>query len=547
MKVFAAKIPDPLKLGTAFGLMGLLLLCLLPGVLLRHPWPLDELRYLEVVREMIRSGDYLGLQLGGQPYTHKLPLLFWEVAGLGRLTGLEMAARLIPFAHAILLVLGTYRLVGALGGPRRLALRAAALLALSPGTFYLGQMFFFDVPLAAALVWFVSLAAPSIRADRPIPWFAWLLLGLALFLKGPVALLQGVPPIIALVLVWRGRRGLRPNFSTGMGVLLVLLPIAFWVLALWRHLPAEAFDELVFGQTGKRLSGSMGHRKPLWFYLPVLVFFLFPWGTRLLGARDPEQERGWTQVPRALLLTVLAQMFVFSLIPTKAPHYIYPLLPFALPWLALRCGPEAGGKLTQATDGLIRILCFLVTLIGLGLLTGFLGTWGPEINSRIATLGVETQTLFWLPLVLGILVGGAGAALPGHRFIEHEKATGGLSMEARFVGLLFAASLALLPTLDRMQRPQITLPLLTAQLAGGKPIAQLRPVFHHNFNFLLDTNELPKPESEEELRTFLNHKDAIIFGQAKHQSFFPKDLRLEVVAEESFFFRPFRVWRISKD
>jgi 4-amino-4-deoxy-L-arabinose transferase-like glycosyltransferase len=534
MKSLAAKIKDPLQLRTPYGVLGLLLLCLLPGILLRNPWPLDELRYLEVVREMIRNGDYLGLQLGGQAYTHKLPLLFWEVAGLGSLTGLETAARLIPFFHAILLVLGTFRLLGTLGASRELALRGAALLAISPGTFYLGQMFFFDVPLAAALVWFVALAAPSIRRDQAIPWPAWLLLGLALFLKGPVALLQGLPPIFALILTQRGLHGLRPGLRTGMGVLLTLFPITLWVLALWRHLPQEAFDELVFGQTGKRLSGSLGHQQPFLFYLPVLVLFLFPWGTRLLGRKASQQENGWTQIPRILLLTVLAQVLVFSLIPTKAPHYIYPLLPFALPWLARRCSPGAGGWLSKGTDQFIRFLCLLVALMGFGILTGLLAHFAPQISSRIAALGLETQDLPRIPLGIGILVGALAA------FVKS-------SMEMRYTGLLLAASLALLPTLDRLQRPQLALPLLKDQLSSGKPVAQLRPILHHNFNFLLDFDKLPKPESEEELRAFLNQKDAIIFGQAKHHTFFPKDLHLEVLVKESFFFRPFRVWRLSKD
>ncbi|HHI78713.1 MAG TPA: hypothetical protein ENK02_01895 [Planctomycetes bacterium] len=543
MKALAAKIKDPLRLGTPYGVLGLLLLCLLPGVLLRHPWPLDELRYLEVVREMIRSGDYLGLQLGGRPYTHKLPLLFWEVAALGKLTGLETAARLVPFFHAILLVLGSYRLILNLGGPKRLALRGAALLALSPGTFYLGQMFFFDVPLAAALTWFIALAAPSIRADRAIPWFAWLLLGLALFIKGPVAFLQGLPPVLALVLAKQGLKGLRPSPRTGMGVLLVLLPIGLWVLALWRHLPREAFDELVFGQTSNRLSGRMGHSKPFWFYLPVLVLFLFPWGTRLWGTRSPEEERAWIQVPRILLLTVLAQVLVFCLIPTKAPHYIYPLLPFALPWLALRCEPEAGGKLSRGTDGLIRALCLLVALLGLLLGTGLLADWAPHLGNRFSNLSTETSDLPLLPLLIGILVAALLAILRN----GGNKANPGPSMEARFAGLLFAGSLVLLPLMDRFQRPQLSLPMLKAQRAAGKPLAQLRPVFHHNFDFLLDWDELPKPEKEEELRAFLQQKDALIFGQAKHQSFFPKDLHLEVVKEESFFFRPFRIWRLSQN
>ncbi|GEM_PF-5610246 len=544
MKALVAKIKDPLELTTIYGVLGLLLLCLLPGVLLRHPWPIDELRYLEVVREMVQSGDFLGLQLGGQPYTHKLPLLFWEVAGLGRLTGLETAARLIPFFHAILLVLGVQRFVLALGAPRRIALRAAALLSLSPGTFYLGQMFFFDVPLAAALAWFLALSTPSIKKGHPILPKAWLLLGLALFLKGPVALLQGLPPVFALVLTWRGPRGLRPSLRTGLGVLLVLLPIGIWVLALWHKLPSQAFHELVFGQTEKRLSGSIGHRKPLWFYLPVLLLFLFPWGTRLLGARDPSEERTWTQIPRVLLLTVLAQTLIFSLIPTKAPHYIYPLLPFALPWLALRCGPEAGGKLSQGTDHLLRILCLLVALLGLSIMTGLLGSWAPQFSTRISSLGAETKDLAKLPLGFGILIAGIGASLPPKK--GRGQPPHGLSLETRFVSLLLGASLALLPTLDRLQRPQLTLPMLKAQLAARKPLAQLRPVFHHNFNFLLQRDKLPKPETQEELRAFLKKPNAMIFGQAKHQNFFPKDLHLKVLAEESFFFRPFRIWTLSK-
>lgn len=512
---------------------------LLPGLLLRHCWPLDELRYLEVVREMWESGDLLVLRLRGEPYTHKLPLVFWEVGVLGRLIGLDLAARLVPALHAVLFVLGCASFVRELTGSPHLGRRAALLAALSPGVLYLGQMFYFDMPLAAALVWMLAL-----RRRRPLS--AALLLGIALFTKGPVALLLGLPPWIALAIRDSGPRALLPSPRLLGGILCAFMPLGVWLLLLRERLGPADFELLVFGQTGGRLSGSLGHRKPFWFYVPVAILFTLPWfawGRSPGPGRGPESSSGEAGPPLpaqngllgdpALLSLCcgLLQVLVFSAIPTKAPHYVFPLLPLALPWAVTRLGAAERAGAHHA----LRILAGFGTLCAIGLASGLAAALLEGAPPRLAVLAADLAALppvlplASIPLLLA-------AAVPRPRR---------LPFAVRWTLALAGLSLLLLPPVDRFQRPTRSLQALRAHQREGRPLHLLRPLFHGNLHYLLGRTRLPVVETPDEIRRAFRSKGAWVVGFAKHEDFLPADLDLEVVLEDSFFTRPFRIWRLK--
>ncbi len=50
-------------------------------------WRINEVRHASALRNILHSGNYLYLELAGQPYPDKPPLYFWLLAALAKLSG----------------------------------------------------------------------------------------------------------------------------------------------------------------------------------------------------------------------------------------------------------------------------------------------------------------------------------------------------------------------------------------------------------------------------------------------------------------------------
>ena len=83
-----------------------LLVCvawLVPGLVGHDPWKVDEALVFGAVQEMLRSGDWLGFRVAGEPYGETAPLFLWTAAAFARALG-----GLIPLHDAARLAAGFY-------------------------------------------------------------------------------------------------------------------------------------------------------------------------------------------------------------------------------------------------------------------------------------------------------------------------------------------------------------------------------------------------------------------------------------------------------
>jgi 4-amino-4-deoxy-L-arabinose transferase-like glycosyltransferase len=158
-------------------------------------------------------------------------------------------------------------------------------------------------------------------------------------------------------------------------VLAVLLGTA---IALAWALPAgmaggEDYRNAIFwGQTANRMVESFAHRRPFWWYLPLLPLMLFPWFVwpEFWKALAHHRRAGLDRGTRFCLAWMLPVFIAFCFISGKQPHYLVPLFPaFALlaaRVLADRPGSPVGlpallaallgGVLMLAADGRIAAL-----------------------------------------------------------------------------------------------------------------------------------------------------------------------------------------------
>jgi 4-amino-4-deoxy-L-arabinose transferase-like glycosyltransferase len=332
------RLADALQSRYGMLLLALLILAVLTAtaLVLRPLTPIDETRYVGVAWEMWLRGDFLLPFKNGAPYSHKPPLMIWLFqAGWAAFGVNEWWPRLVsPLVSAANLLL-TMTLARRLW-PGRTDIAGPAVLVLCScllWTFFsTAAMFDIIVAFFTLLGMHGTLLVAEGKLRRGFVCLG-VAIGLGVLTKGPVILLH-VLPVALLAPWWTAQRRWGRWFG---GVLLAVLLGA--AIALAWAIPAgmaggeEYRKAIFFGQTANRMVESFAHKRPLWWYLPLLPVMLFPWLVwpglwRALGSFvRHDLDRGG----RFCLAWMLPVLVAFSLISGKQPHYLIPLFPaFAL-------------------------------------------------------------------------------------------------------------------------------------------------------------------------------------------------------------------------
>lgn len=336
-------------------------------LVLRGPFPIDETRYLTVAWEMWNSGDSILLHLNGEPYSHKPPLLFWLINLAWSLTGPQQwSARLAPALFLPLSVFATFHLGAALGG-RLLGARAALVLASFTVYAALAASVMFDAMLTTATVTALLGLLRAARGGR-VGWIMFgLSVGFGLLAKGPVMLVHVLPAaLLAPLWVERAANWRRWYLCVTIAVLAGALPVLAWALAAGGAGGGEFAGTLLWRQTAGRMVEAFAHRRPFWFYLPLLPALLFPWwcvsGFWNRAALAPLwRQREW----RLPVVMAAGTFLIMSAISSKQIHYLLPALPAVALILARLIGDgprraEAGPVLVVLVAGLALLASALM-------------------------------------------------------------------------------------------------------------------------------------------------------------------------------------------
>ena len=437
---------NPDSSGRSLLILSLLLLAALTAVaLLARPLtPIDETRYVSVAWEMWLRGDFLVPFKNGETYSHKPPLMFWMFHAGWALFGVnDWWPRLVlPLFSAGVLLL-TFLLARRLW-PHHASLGGQAALILVSALLWIvfSTAVMFDVMLA----FWVLLGMHGVLAASEGKRHGFVMLGIAIGLgvltKGPVILLN-LLPVAVLALWWNpglshkgtptfspqgGGRwvpngcavthslyGLKPvkdrmnwgRWFGGVG-LAVLLGAA---IALAWAIPAgqaggEAYRNAIFwGQTANRMVESFAHRRPFWWYLPLLPLLLFPWFVwpGLWKALAYHRKLGLDRGSRFCLAWMLPVFVAFSFISGKQPHYLVPMFPaFAL--LAARV-------LTGRPGSRVGLPALLAAALGVALMLASSGQIA-ALHGQVVELPPLWPGAGLVLLALAVWVAGRRGVLP---------------------------------------------------------------------------------------------------------------------------------------
>jgi 4-amino-4-deoxy-L-arabinose transferase len=286
----------------------------------------DEVRYAEISREMIQSGDWVVPHLLGLVYFEKPVAGYW-FNNISQLLFGETRFS-VRFATALSTGLTGLLLYGFsfyLFQSRKKAFAAAAcylscLEVYAVGTFSLLDAMFtlwFNLSLIA---FYCGLQANHLRKKILSYVLAGAASGLAFLTKGFIGLL--VPALVALpYLVYR--RQLKELYYLWVAFLSMLVVSLPWAILV--HVRAPDYWHYFFWEEHiKRFASVQAqHKEPLLYYLPVLLLGSLPWlGVLPSALRQIGRESSLRPAVVFLFLWAIIPLVFFSIAKGKLPTYI---------------------------------------------------------------------------------------------------------------------------------------------------------------------------------------------------------------------------------
>jgi 4-amino-4-deoxy-L-arabinose transferase-like glycosyltransferase len=296
----------------------------------------DEGRYVEIPREMVATGNWLTPRLNGVKYFEKPPLVYWCEAFLIKFFGLsEWSVRLGPALFALFGCLVIYYAGTRLYG-RRSGLISAVVLATSLLYYGLGRGITPDMPVsvlltAALLSFLLGTREPEGTSRRLFFWAFYAFAALAVLSKGLIGIVIPGMIIVTWMLVMNEWRVLR-SMHVLSGMIIFFAIAAPWHILVQRSNPEFFRFYFIHEHFERYLTNVHGRYKPFWFFIPIVLFGLFPWSAFLVQAVKHRLPSSWKDRRAAtetifLLLWAGIVFLFFSASSSKLVPYILPVLP----------------------------------------------------------------------------------------------------------------------------------------------------------------------------------------------------------------------------
>jgi 4-amino-4-deoxy-L-arabinose transferase-like glycosyltransferase len=307
-----------------------------------HLFDWDEINFAESAREMIVTGDYLGVQINFKPFWEKPPLFIWlqalsflffDTFTENAWVSMEFAAR---FPNALI---GAISLIIFFTIGKNIHKSAkfghwwafSYLAAFTPHLYVSTGIIdpLFNLFIFLGIYKFYKYLQEQSNKDILL---GGLFIGLAMLTKGPVALLVWAAVFFIYAAFYRFKLN---DIVKKMSALALSSTIAILLFASWYALIAQKYGIQIiidFFQYQVRLltTGDAGHGQPFYYHFIVLLVGCFPisiWaGARLFrwkGLFDIKSDSSNQMNEFSFIMKILFWfvLILFSLVKTKIVHY----------------------------------------------------------------------------------------------------------------------------------------------------------------------------------------------------------------------------------
>jgi len=405
-------------------------------------WDNSEPQYGEIVKEMLRSGDWLTLHKDLQPWFVHPPLWFWAAALSAKAFGLtEFALRLPSAVFGVACGYAIYAAARRLYGDT-----AGIVAALSLGTglefLVMSRLAIQDTMLVCALIvatfwgWF----ALRDRDGRAL-WIAAGAAALGTLVKGPVALvLPGLTLLAwaAWTLRWRSFAGL-----PWLGAIAAYVVVAGSWFAAEAAVNGPRFLYTYFGlsNVGRLLSPYENQPGPGWYYVPVLVIGFIPY----IAFVPQSIARAWRsggEDGKFLIAAAAIPFAFFSVAQTKLPNYIEA----SFPALSVMTGETVAAAIAQGSIRPLRSALVALIVAVVVLAVGIYLYGRGHASGLLVFLGPSLALLGWLVAPIALFTFALAARLDKPAIAP----VGLASMMAAFIGVVV---FSILPQVETLAKP----------------------------------------------------------------------------------------------
>jgi 4-amino-4-deoxy-L-arabinose transferase-like glycosyltransferase len=208
------------------------------------------------------------------------------------------------------------------------ALYAPLILASSPIFVALARTLLFDGLFTGLLAWSLALAHEALvgAKGRALLRAAYAVLALAVLTKGLAAIVffAGIL-VVAIVLTRDGRRVARLRMLLDPWALAIFAALAVpWHVAAWVREPSFGWFYLWNEHVGRFVNARWPrdyHTGPVWYYLPRVAGYAFPWILLLLVPQRREEDRD-APLQGFVWAWLLVPLAIFSIAGSKADYYM---------------------------------------------------------------------------------------------------------------------------------------------------------------------------------------------------------------------------------
>jgi 4-amino-4-deoxy-L-arabinose transferase-like glycosyltransferase len=327
---------------------------------------------------MLKSGNYIVPEVGGNPYFRKPPLVNWLVAASFRIFGVrnEWTARL-PSAVAVLAVAIAFVTVARASlGPRG-SIIAALIWMTNIGMIEKGRLIEIEA-LYISLCGLAIIFWLSFLVQQKSPWLIWvpasIFLGLGLLAKGPTHLIFFYA--IVLVVLWQMKEWrllIHPAHFAGLAIMLGIF--AAWAIPFLHSTTTHVAAVKWSNQFTGRLQG-IDFKFVSWIQnVPRGLIYFMPWVLLLPFVRFSKfHDHAERRLARALAWGIAIPFLAVNLVPGAVPRYSMPVIAPASWLLAMSyAGHALQWPRQRETIGERTWAKIVVLFVGLGLVIGAIG------------------------------------------------------------------------------------------------------------------------------------------------------------------------------
>jgi 4-amino-4-deoxy-L-arabinose transferase-like glycosyltransferase len=250
-----------------------------------------------------------------------------------------------------------------------------------------------DMPLALLVSASTALLFSALKTSRTwLVYPAYAVAGLAVLQKGPIGLfLIGIGLLLYLIV---SSRTIKEFFKSVwslnpiVGLLIVLVIALPWYVTESMITKGAFIQEFFLRQTFSRISGTLDHLLPFWFYIPIVLAGAFPWSLFLVGTikqtirRFKKRFSENTQDALSIfcLLSSATIFLFFSAVPSKLPTYIIPVLPPAAVLTGIYLDTLLRSNKAKAifwTAPVMLALALIIPLVGYGKFSHYVDPFVP--------------------------------------------------------------------------------------------------------------------------------------------------------------------------